>query len=803
MKRTCFFIIVTFLSVQSFGQQQYFWSGKQKHYFAPIDKAFIVKFSKTTEIPSAIEDIKQNLKVEHISYLKKDIGYFIAKNIPNKVSQDEVANIEGLKDAIPVYMAGSQPIFFTGEVLVQPDTMISIGQILSLIDNDAIITRRTKYGTYVLQPNKLSDVFEYANTIYESGLVKYSHPNFITQRSLTGDPYYSDQFYLNNTGQLGGTSGIDINAPEAWGFTKGDPDIVVAVIDDGVEDHDELTGRINEGYTPQVSQANPDTKGEPNANNPRNTDYPYDTEIIGHGQACSGIIAASHNNIGIKGVAPNVKLVSINIFNDWTIVPYPNIGYDSIVFFMEDALDIEDAIDWAWDDGEADVLSNSWGYNTNSGSGITNADNIVAAIGRARSQGRNGNGSIVVFASGNYHEYFTGVTFPADVNGVVTTGAVDNDGDITSYSSRGPEMDLVAPSSGSTNNVRTIDREGSAGYVSSDYYTAFSGTSAACPQVSGVVALMLSIDPSLDESEVVSTLQQSATDMGTTGFDNTYGYGRLNAYDAIEEIFPNITDHTLVCSSNKTFTLSNIPSGSTISWSKSSNLTPVDSTSTTYTVRAANIYTKNGEGWVQASIDAGNTNPIVVRQNLFVGVPKDASGHRTEYDGVWEDEYCPYDFFGFELIHDNPAYAVTNYDWIINGSSSTSLSPCKDVYTQGEGYEVLYVEIENTCGHSGEYDYGYMVTSSACEQGEGGEFDYKMFPNPAESFITIDLTDNDDIEPDILINIADQQSRIVKTLSIKSNYITIPISDLLPGMYYVEVKADMKSKTKTLIIGKK
>ena len=215
--------------------------------------------------------------------------------------------------------------------------------------------------------------------------------------------------------------------------------------------------------------------------------------------------------------------------------------------------------------------------------------------------------------------------------------------------------------------------------------------------------------------------------------------------------------------------------------------------------------TSDGSGYIDVQISSPYSGTTIQagRKNIWLGLPVDAYDHKTVYGGVWEDEYCPYDFFGFELVHDNPSYAVNNYDWIINNSSSTSLSPCKDVYTQDEGYEVLYVEIENACGHSGEYEYGYMVTSSACEQREGGEFDFIMFPNPAESFVTLDLTDSKNTNPDVLINIADQQSRIVKTLSIKSNYITIPISDFLPGMYYVEVKADMKSKTKTLIIGKK
>ncbi|MBE9491801.1 MAG: peptidase S8, partial [Bacteroidetes bacterium] len=68
-------------------------------------------------------------------------------------------------------------------------------------------------------------------------------------------------YNLNNTGQFGGTAGIDINAPQAWNITKGSSSIRIAVIDNGVEDHEELTGRVLQGYTPQFSEDNPGYPG--------------------------------------------------------------------------------------------------------------------------------------------------------------------------------------------------------------------------------------------------------------------------------------------------------------------------------------------------------------------------------------------------------------------------------------------------------------------------------------------------------------------------------------------------------------
>ncbi len=300
---------------------------------------------------------------------------------------------------------------------MQSKTNVTVEKILKIIDNKAEVKSKTKYNTFVLETPYWDKLLEYSNHIYESGLVVYCHPNFIAPIEKTTDPLYSDQYYLKNTGQCGGTAGIDINAPEAWSITTGSSAIRVAVIDDGVETHDELTGRVLQGFTPQTSANNPDTHGAPNANDRPVTTYPFDPDgPFGHGECCTGIIAASHNTIGIRGVAPNVQIIPVNIFNDWHIYyTFWNGQMHQYIQFAEDANDCADAIDWAWDEGNADVLSNSWGYNTTDPDNIPDADNIIEAIGRARTQGRNGLVAVVVFSSGNANLAYSGVTFPKTV----------------------------------------------------------------------------------------------------------------------------------------------------------------------------------------------------------------------------------------------------------------------------------------------------------------------------------------------------------------------------------------------------
>ena len=426
----------------------------------------------------------------------------------------------------------------TGEIIIQPKNGVDISTIIRTSGDSLVVSRKTKYGTYVLRIEGESSVLDVANLIYESGLVDYSLPNFIADiKRESDDPFYSSQYYLSNTGQLGGTAGIDINLNDANPSSNYIPK--VAVIDDGVEEHEDLSGRILSGYTPNY----PSEFGSPAASGK-------------HGEACAGIIAASKdNNIGIAGIASNARIIPINIFRGEITTE-----------------ELAASIDWAWDLGGADVLSNSWSFT----SPTADFDNIRQAITRARTLGRGGKGSIVVFSSGNSNESWSGVLFPGKAAGVVTVGAIDNQGTIWGYSSRGAEMDLVAPSGGVPGNVYTIDRMGSLGYESGNYTATFNGTSASCPQVSGVAALILSINPDFTETQVVNFLTSTATDMGSSGFDNVFGYGRLNATEAIYAATGSLFSLSIqgetneICSNDQSdgpylFTINN-PPGSTVAW---------------------------------------------------------------------------------------------------------------------------------------------------------------------------------------------------------------------------------------------
>ena len=363
--------------------------------------------------------------------------------------------------------------------------------------------------------------------------VDWCEPNMISNIKSSSDPYYPYQFYLNNTD----AEGVDINVVPAWTLITGDSNVKVAVLDEGVDIyHEDFEGNVLSGYS---------------VNSPYGLGNVINS-TFNHGTSCAGIIAAVHNNIGVRGVAGGVKILPVNI----TKGTRDNFG--NTIFSEHDS--IANAIRWAVDHG-ADILSCSWGGNFESNS-------ITDAIIYARTFGRLGKGSVVVAASGNYFESLPYVVmFPARANGVVAVGAVDRDGTICDYSQRGAMLDIVAPSKKSynTEGIYTTYNMGE-GNIGNNYTSTFGGTSAACPQVAGVAALMLSANPYLSEEQVRSRLQSTATDLGETGFDSTYGYGLVNAFAAVKASIMDMLGSTVLCGS-KFYSVANLPTGASVSWS--------------------------------------------------------------------------------------------------------------------------------------------------------------------------------------------------------------------------------------------
>ena len=417
---------------------------------------------------------------------------------------------------------------------------------------------------YKITCNNEVVLLQIANGLYDTQYVYYSSPDFYSEMSLNAlDPYYGNQWALNNIGQEGGEVGVDIKAEKAWEFLQhyndnlGDS-IRVAVIDDGVDTiHEDLTDalghrRVLDGFPSSFG------KGYPK--------YPRQF----HGTACAGVIAASHNNIGVAGIAPNALIVPIRIQR----------GEND--FFSGKR--IQKAITKAWEDYNAQVLNVTWIGNP--------VDFVFTALQEAMDQGRDGKGCAVIVASGN--DGHPHVEFPARVNNVIAVGAVDRCGYragcsnwttscdpwLKNASSYGSELSVVAPGS----NVYSTDRMGVNGIVPGNY-ALFEGTSVACAHVSGIIALMLSVNPNLTHTQIKEIIEKTAQKVGGYYYEDNpilhpngtwyeeVGYGMVNAIGALAEAKIYGIEYAIsglpymqLCN-EYTYTLSgNVPEGYEIVW---------------------------------------------------------------------------------------------------------------------------------------------------------------------------------------------------------------------------------------------
>jgi subtilisin family serine protease len=356
----------------------------------------------------------------------------------------------------------------------------------------------------VTETSKLN-ALESANFFHESGLFSSAEPDLMADIALSNDTYFGQQYYLKNTGQNGGTRGIDINVEPAWQISTGS-NVIVAVIDTGIDlEHEDLkANKYPSSFDAESGISPQQIRGE-------------------HGTAVAGIIGTvKDNGKGIAGVAPNSKIMAIS---------------HSLVAHSNARQQLAAAISWARTNG-AHVINCSWGHPTAlSGSYISDAINLAVTQGRVV----NGvaKGCVVVAASGNDGNSY--VSFPASLQNVIAVGAIDKYGAVCYYSNRGSELNVVAPSGPypyygyGNGDVYTTDItgtiNGNIGYESGNYAPYFSGTSAAAPQVSGIAALILSKYPNFTRQHVVDLIQSTADRY--PGRNNEYGYGLVNAYKAL------------------------------------------------------------------------------------------------------------------------------------------------------------------------------------------------------------------------------------------------------------------------------
>ena len=311
--------------------------------------------------------------------------------------------------------------------------------------------------------------------------VRFAEPNHLYHLSDTtvaapDDALYTMQWHLNNTGQTGGRAGADLHAADAWAVTTGSADVLIAVIDSGIDyRHDDLDdGRVRTDIDWDYVNGDDDAMDDD-----------------GHGTHVAGSIAAESNNgIGVTGLMWQASLVPYKVCDRTG-----SCATDAIAKAIRQAAHFD-----------VDVINMSLGGSC--------SQTIADAVNYAYFD----HGMVIVAAAGNSG---AGVSYPAAFPPVIAVGAVDYNDRIAYFSSFGPEIDVVAPG---VNVLSTIPYNG---------YESYSGTSMASPQVVAVVGLILAQHPGIDNDVVRALVRQAVDDLGAVGFDNRYGYGRINAAKAV------------------------------------------------------------------------------------------------------------------------------------------------------------------------------------------------------------------------------------------------------------------------------
>ena len=417
----------------------------------------------------------------------------------------------------------------TARVLVRLEDDAPLAELLArAADADAvldeIVTRAPLRAIVRVRSGRARDAARLAAEWSTAARIRYAvaerfWPMELRRRHEPDDPLFPLQWPLDNTGQGGDhradREGGDVNAPEAWAYTLGSPDVVIAVLDDGVQlDHPDLVANIaSAGRDFTVSP--PVDGAQPRAPDDR------------HGTAVAGVAAARGDNaLGVTGICPRCRILPVRVHGS------SNLGTAA-------------AFRYAVEQG-AQIVTNSWGYTRAAARSIGGAADAAVrdAIDSAARDGRGGRGTLVVFGVTN--ESVDNCTPPhADISSLesVVAVGVSNHDDVLGGSGFGQCLDLVAPSrpmDRSTIGVPTTDRTGIDGHTADDYFTDFGGTSAAAPLVAGIAGLLLSLNPALTRADLVAILELTADKIDpaaahydATGFSPLAGYGRVNAARAL------------------------------------------------------------------------------------------------------------------------------------------------------------------------------------------------------------------------------------------------------------------------------
>jgi subtilisin family serine protease len=392
----------------------------------------------------------------------------------------------------PVFMYNQKPLFLNGEITAKTDTFENLTKLKEITKkNNLIIQKVSCTGslcyTTIKVPDNL-DPFEVSENIYKSGSVKWVQPDWkikIRTLSISNDTFVNYQWHLPA-----------INVSKGWRYSYGMPYAVIAVLDSGVSiDHEDLMENI--------------IKGKSFAKDPQTGVLPmldakgyYNNMVAAHGTSVAGIVGAVTDNWrGVAGVCGKCSVMPVKFFD-----------------YTEQYIQVSrvlNAFKWMVDNG-ASVINNSWGEIDLDDDGncisIPMDNYRNEAVKYASEYGRNGLGTVVVWAAGN-SSCDTSLNKNYDNQDILLAGAIDRNNVMTGYTNYGDRIDIVLPDASFTTDIPGIKGMNDSVYAdfeNVDYTGSFTGTSASAAVASGVAGLIISVNPSLTSKEVAKCMKLAA-----------------------------------------------------------------------------------------------------------------------------------------------------------------------------------------------------------------------------------------------------------------------------------------------------
>lgn len=514
MKRLHLTLLIIFFGLSTiYAQQNYFYYYKNEKVPLTLNKDFLNITTKGEIKSDQLAELGLRIEKEITKGTSKSLGITKLQfvNTPKEVEYYQKINaLRQLRNVTHVSQYfergnGAKPIGLSNNFYVRIKTE---GDTQSLQEvakaKNLTILKQVPYMPqwYILSINAGSteNVLDATNYIMETGNFADVDPAFMFnfERTCTNDTDFGSLWGLNNSIN----PAIDINACQAWTITQG-LGAKAAIVDQGIDiSHNDLdTNILGPGFN------------APTATSPSI----FSGDL--HGTHVAGTVGAiKDNNLQVVGVSPKSKILPIS--HPLTLSPFIS-------------AELAGGISWAWQNN-ADVINNSWGdqggfYYSQLQSAI-----LESAIIDALTLGRNGLGTLVVFAAGNYGSSGAVMDYPGTYHDDITTvGSITSSGARSGFSGYGPKLDVVAPGS----SILSTLPGNSTGSMD--------GTSMASPHVTGTIALILSINPCLTALQVRNILESTSQKVGgysyttTTGrpngiWNNQMGYGLIDAFAAVQ-----------------------------------------------------------------------------------------------------------------------------------------------------------------------------------------------------------------------------------------------------------------------------